>query len=1301
MKTALAPPIIQTDKPLIASLLPAPVPQPQQAAHQIKLTPLQTVVGNLAIQRAVAAAPAGEAGTAGVAVELPIASVAKTPANAKEDPAHQAVVTEMGVKAKRQRTPTKTPEDKRDETVLAAKEESRPNTNISNAYENYLGKLDKVQSKDLTVPEFMAEFMATIKKLETKVPTNDSVDQRVIFVAEQEMAKQDVANQGKSHSEPLREESSKDPRGYADNKKEEATGYRLELDPAGNVPSIPQAKAAAPKPEPDKAVSLDDKSRELDEAFQNHDVGGQKIDIDEGSLPFTVSGEKSFDEAGETKRQAQIELAKAKPKYRQEEKAVITKSEMDIHALVNVRGLQQNHNLRAQGFGNVLGEQVKHKAGILSAKQPFLERVDRAYNAARRGITAALNSLQADETIDQTFENITTEADEWFKWWTREKLEYVYPGFWEYSDFFEDHKGRILAEYKRLLGDKYHDVDEALEHLSTKFKTLGDIGKRLPEIGVGDVGLFFKAVDTVQAQVALEYFEVAKTVFIARVLSNVEKRIARRVVIAINQARRAIEKGKADVDEAYKVLTPKEQQEVADVYEAAKSRFDELRKSVDERQHEIINDMARSYNTSVGKLKAEFDEIKKDVQTIWLEKAWNKIKAVINAIIDFATRIAELLGRVAYLLGDIVSSPRAFFSNLITGIKEGFSTFAKRIEEFLATAFFDWLRGSSGVQVQLPKEWNAAGIFSLFTQLLDLSLETVWQRMEVVYDKTIANAFRQGEVVAEKGLEIFDIIRKDGLGGLWDYIVESLGTLLSDTLDEIKETILYAAIKKVLLEIGKLLVPGGGFIAIAEKIIRLLVFIVEARDKILDLIDAFVSSMENAVKGDIAGIVKLITIALTRFITLALDFLLSFFGLSNLKEKVQRFIQRMRSPVIRGIDFVLQKFKPLVMKGKELLVKGKEKAIGVVKVGVSKVLGWLGVRKRFRVNGETHSLSFDQSATTATLLLATTPVHITSWLKSRRDELRGANRYDETKERAYTAIQNDLKTLERLTYTPTATDSAADQEKIATTALDSIAANVATIGFSGDIIPVPQMVATPGFSSQKAANMTVQFLFGDKSNHRPGVEVSGREELLGAWTKLAELGISRMQWKSGHMLHKSFGGLAENSNLIPIPTKVNNSMRVFDERVSRELYEQRKPIWMRFTIDRGHPQDTEHHFVSYFKAEAAEMPLREHVYQTPPRGTITFEKSGSDLPYPALRTAPMTLNELIASGNQTRSAVAPVAGATQLPAGVVEDLVKRGTKLKNVDEIADFIRSKRGVYTDLQITRYLAGFERTKHLIVL
>src|SRR5262249_45381923 len=160
-------------------------------------------------------------------------------------------------------------------------------------------------------------------------------------------------------------------------------------------------------------------------------------------------------------------------------------------------------------------------------------------------------------------------------------------------------------------------------------------------------------------------------------------------------------------------------------------QFGQLKEAVDDRQRDVIGDMARTYNRSVGKLQARFDEIKTDVLTTWWQKALNKLKAIVNAIIEFATRIAELLGRFAYSVGDIISHPRDFFETLVTGIGQGFSTFVDRIDEYLATAFFDWLRGSSGRPVQLPKDWGPEGIFSLFTQLLGLSKETIWERMEV------------------------------------------------------------------------------------------------------------------------------------------------------------------------------------------------------------------------------------------------------------------------------------------------------------------------------------------------------------------------------------------------------------------------------------------------------------------------------------------------------------------------------------------------------------------------------------------
>ena len=194
---------------------------------------------------------------------------------------------------------------------------------------------------------------------------------------------------------------------------------------------------------------------------------------------------------------------------------------------------------------------------------------------------------------------------------------------------------------KAAPGEKYHDADEVLEKLTMMSQTAISAMGVWAEV----MSVYTSRHWTRLEQVALEYFATAKSLFISGVKSKVEKRIARRVVIALNRAKRAIERGKERVTEAYNELSPKEKEEVDGVYNAVKDRFGELEKTVDERQHEIIQDMARTYNNSVGKLKATFDKIKKDVQTGWLEKAWNKIKAVVNAIIEFATQSPSYSGK--------------------------------------------------------------------------------------------------------------------------------------------------------------------------------------------------------------------------------------------------------------------------------------------------------------------------------------------------------------------------------------------------------------------------------------------------------------------------------------------------------------------------------------------------------------------------------------------------------------------------------------------------------------------------------
>ncbi len=107
-------------------------------------------------------------------------------------------------------------------------------------------------------------------------------------------AKQKITNQNKKQEAPLQTELATQPSTYAEKTKQDVASSELKVDPAGAIPSIKEAKAAAAKPKSDKAISLDDQSRALDDSLANHNIGGQTVNIDEGSLAFPVSGGKEL-----------------------------------------------------------------------------------------------------------------------------------------------------------------------------------------------------------------------------------------------------------------------------------------------------------------------------------------------------------------------------------------------------------------------------------------------------------------------------------------------------------------------------------------------------------------------------------------------------------------------------------------------------------------------------------------------------------------------------------------------------------------------------------------------------------------------------------------------------------------------------------------------------------------------------------------------------------------------------------------------------------------------------------------------
>ncbi len=1112
---------------------PAPATLVPSAKAPVPPAPVQRIEGETA--------PVSS-DTADVPVEVGRPAAARP----ENDAAYQAVVKKLGTNASRLKTPVKKADAKVTE-ITASAELPPARQKEKNAYEQQMTDLAAApvpKIEKFTVDKFMEDFRHGFEELAKKLPKesedNHAVSNAVAFGPEKALAVRKMESARDTESAALHAAAARQPAQVMAASPTPPAPPELVRDPAGPVPVISNAAAAAPKPLPSKDISLDDQSKALDDALSNQAAGGQVINISEASLAFPVSGEKNFDEAGEAKRKAQEAIRKLIPGYRGVEAGILKKAGSTATHLVET-GLHEYHGARQQSFGDVLGVQQQHEESVEGKKDAVLGQFEGIYKK-KKGLVD--NELASLNSIGDEFEQLLTKAETELKRWVRTNLEYIYtPGILDYSDWIDGRRDDVQREYERLAAKR--------------------------KINVGyDWTLYLKALKTYQDLDAKALFEEAKGRFLDNVTAGA-RAIAERVVGALNRANNHISDGQERTKKIYDGLSDKEKVEYANAYDAVMGQYTTLAESVADKHREIVGDMARSYHKMAGTLQATFEAIKKDVLTSWWQKAWNKIKAVVNAIVEFATRIAELLGKMLHLLGDIISSPRYFFTNLVTGIGRGLSTFVERIDEFLADAFFDWLRGSTGVSVQLPKNWDPAGIFGLFMQLLGLSVETIWQRMEVVYDKSVADAFRRGEVLLEKGLELFAIVRTEGLGGLWTHIKESLGTILKDTLESIKETILYAAITKVMIEVGKLLVPGGGFIAIADKIIRLLVFIVEARDKILNLIESFVDSLALAVSGDVSGIVTKITGALKSFIVVALDFLVSFFGLGGLKSKIERVIERMRSPIIRGIDWVLGTLKPIVMKVKGAFEKGKEKVVGAARRVGATVASWLGIRRAFSTEGERHTLFFKDRGTSAQLWMASDERPFTDVLTDYKTQVKSItdpkvkNRKQLALDSAIAIYQQDIVGLLDLLATHTDQQTLDDARAHLNLAFDQIVPHLVVLGVGrgGRLPPTdPEFGRPTGPANWAKADPLTKH--GSKKPAQVTVDPDGWE------SHITTIEGYQDRYVNLHLLHFSLGGPGNlKGNLTP--GRKSENLNMFNQAESKAIqlvHEKDSVLWYRANI---------------------------------------------------------------------------------------------------------------------------------------
>ncbi|BAZ23368.1 hypothetical protein NIES4073_42560 [Kalymmatonema gypsitolerans NIES-4073] len=613
------------------------------------------------------------------------------------------------------------------------------------------------------------------------------------------------------------------------------------------TPLSPQEPGEAPSTV--GAESATPKAKPAAQVEQPVKEGSDQLDKEWGDVTeeqINKSNEPQFLQALDTSKQYKQEAPKLVEQYRQSETNQISQAKTEATATEQEK-LQGMHGERTQSLQQVGGKQENAKGKDEEARTKIAGDLQKIYDQTKTKVEKILSDL--DKEVEKKFDKGAADA----------------------RKAFEDYVAQKMDAYKNERYGNWWDPSKWGNRIRDWFAGLPDEVNRFYEEGRD---LYLRKMDVVITD------------------------IANLVATKLNEAKAEVANGKQQVEEYVKQLPEDLKQIGEEAAENIQSQFDELEQSIRNKQDELIDTLANKYKENLDAVDARIKEMQEANRGL-IQKAIDFVKGVVETIKSLAQMLAQVLARAASVIPQIIKDPVGFVKNLIEALKQGFQNFVANIKQHLMQGLMGWLTGTlASTGIQLPESLDEKGIFSLVMQLLGLTYQHIRGKV----------AQRIGEEKVgylEKSFEMFKILATQGLAGLWQVIKDKIGDVKAMVLDPIQNYIIESVIKGGIQSILSLMTPASAFIKACQAIVQIVQFFIENAQRIIDLINAVVDAVIAVANGNIGQAVKRVESALAGAIPLVIDFLAKLLGLGNIGQKVQDIIRKLRQPVEKAVDWVI------------------------------------------------------------------------------------------------------------------------------------------------------------------------------------------------------------------------------------------------------------------------------------------------------------------------------------------------------------------------------------------------------------
>ncbi len=361
--------------------------------------------------------------------------------------------------------------------------------------------------------------------------------------------------------------------------------------------------------------------------------------------------------------------------------------------------------------------------------------------------------------------------------------------------------------------------------------------------------------------------------------------------------------------------------------------------------------------------KESMDRIETHYSSIVQKTLVKFAKAAMGKIFELTTRgLMKAMGRLdptwketfrkaGKAVFTIIENPKAFITNLIKAIKDGFLKFINNIFDNLKKGLLSWLFGAfSNADIELPKKWDAAGLVYIVFQLLK-------KRVFSLLTKIV------GEKKADRIAKIYQGILKVITGG-GKAVAKIVDSLYSTVFDAIRNWMAFEVLKSVLKRLAASLSPVGLIAQGALAIYNAIRFLIDKARELFNLFKTAFESLNNIIKGNTKPASDKIEETMKRSIPLIIDFGARQVGLGNIGEKIRKVMMKVTKKVDSSIKSLARK---VLKRGKRVARAGKKK----VKRGVEKIKQWWLRKIPFTIAGkERHEIFFKGKGAKASLTVS-------------------------------------------------------------------------------------------------------------------------------------------------------------------------------------------------------------------------------------------------------------------------------------------------------------------------------------------